>query len=100
MSSGRILQMRFLHRLRLRNVAVLIDKTGKHPFSAGRYRPKISELDAVSFIVTKYSDLRIVLHFGSYYHLVGMPHYHWRLSARDHVTVNVKGSSRQVTVKY
>jgi hypothetical protein len=54
----------------------------------------------VSFIVTKYSDSRIVLHFGSYYRLVGMPQFHWRLSARDHVTVTVKGSSRQVTVKY
>lgn len=78
----------------------LVDKTGKHPFSAGRYRPKISELDAVSFIVTKYSDSKIVLHFGSYYRLVGMPHFHWRLSARDHVTVTVKGGSRHVTVKY
>jgi hypothetical protein len=78
----------------------LVDKTGKHPFSAGRYRPKITELDAVSFVVTKYSDSKIVLHFGSYYRLVGMPHFHWRLSARDHVTMSVKGSSRQVIVKY
>lgn len=78
----------------------LVDKTGMHPFSAGRYRPMITELDAVSFVVTKYSDSKIVLHFGSYYRLVGIPHFHWRLSAHDHVTVTVKGTSRHVTVKY
>ena len=78
----------------------LVDKTGRRPFSAGRYRPRIEELDAVSFIVTRYSDSVIVLHFGNYYRLVGMPQFHWRLSARDLVTVAVRGSTRSVTVRY
>ena len=77
-----------------------MDKTGAHPFSAGRYRPAIGELDAVSFIVTKYTDSKIVLHLGSYYRLVGMPHFHWKLSAHDRVTMTVKGNSRSTSVKY
>jgi hypothetical protein len=78
----------------------LVDKAGGHGFSAGRYRPGIHELDAVSFRIIKYTRSKIVLHFGNWYLRVGLPQFHLRLAAGDHVTMTVRGRSRSVTVKY
>jgi hypothetical protein len=78
----------------------LIDRAKGHGFAAGRYRPSVPELDAISFVVTKYSATEIVYSFGNWYDKVGMPRYHYRLAAQDHVTVSVKGTSFSTTVTY
>src|ERR1022692_1066365 len=82
------------------NSLYLADRANGHGFAAGRYRPSIPELDAISFVITKYSATEIVFHFGNWYNQIGMPRYHYQLAADDHVTVTVRGSSRSTTVKY
>jgi hypothetical protein len=68
-------------------------------FSAGRFRPRLSELDAIGLVVTTYTSSKIVYHFGSGYHH-GHSRYGWQLKNGDHYSVTVDGAHHTGNVHY
>ena len=71
------------------------DKSAKPVWSAGRYRPKLGELDCIGLIVTQYTSGRIEYHFGGFF-----KQRHFRVSPGDFVGVAVNGTGTGVHVKY
>jgi hypothetical protein len=58
-------------------------------WSAGRYRPKLGELDCIGVIINRYTASTIVFHLGKAYpHFAGAPA-HYRLAPGDRFEVGV-----------
>ena len=72
-----------------------VDKSAKPEWSAGRYRPKIHELDCIGLIVTRYTSGEVVFHFGGFF-----KQNHYRVNPGDFVGVAVNEVGTGVHVKY
>jgi hypothetical protein len=73
----------------------LFDLAKSHGFSAGRYRPGISELDCVGLLISSYTPSKIVYRLGADYKA-----HTYQLSAGDPYQLAVKGALKRGTVHY
>ena len=71
------------------------DKSAKPTWSAGRYRPKLGELDCIGLIVTQYTSGQIEFHFGGFF-----KQRHYKVNPGDFVGVAVNGTGTGVHVVY
>jgi hypothetical protein len=71
------------------------DKSAKPVWSAGRYRPKLGELDCIGLIVTQYTSGRIEYHFGGFF-----KQRHYKVNPGDFAGVAVNGTGTGVHAKY
>jgi hypothetical protein len=69
-------------------------------FSAGYFNPELPEMDAVSLMVTKYTNTLIVFHFGDWYTKVGVPELGFLTERGDRFEVIVKGATFYGVVEY
>lgn len=72
-----------------------VDKSAKPEWSAGRYRPKLGELDCIGLIVTRYTSGEVVFHFGGFFR-----QHHYRVKPGDFVGVAVNGTGTGLRVVY
>ena len=63
------------------------------PWSAGRYRPALSELDCVGIVILRYTGSQVRFRLGAGYHQGG-----YKLTAGDHYVASVNGALRHGTV--
>lgn len=70
-----------------------IAQGGRPLWSAGRYRPKLQELDCVGLTGLKYSDNLISFRFGAGYRALGL-----KLPTGALYTVSVKGVTKRGTI--
>ena len=73
----------------------LSDGAPGHIWSAGRYRPKIKELDCVGLLILSYSPTKVVYRLGVDYKAHG-----YQLSEGDPYRVSVKGTTNRGVVHY
>jgi hypothetical protein len=71
------------------------DKSAKPVWSAGRYRPKLGELDCIGLIITQYTSGQIEFHFGGFF-----KQNHFKVNPGDFVGVAVNGTGTGVHVVY
>jgi len=72
-----------------------VDKSAKPEWSAGRYRPKIGELDCIGLIITQYTSGQIEFHFGGFF-----KQNHYKVNPGDFVGIAVNGTGTGVHVAY
>lgn len=72
---------------------ISITSTTHSPWSAGRYRPALHELDCIGLTIVKYTGNEVVYRLGAGYHQGG-----YKLAAGDHYIVSVKGANRRGVV--
>jgi hypothetical protein len=72
-----------------------VDRSAKPEWSAGRYRPKLGELDCIGLIVTRYTSGEVEFHFGGFFH-----QNHYRVNPGDFVGVAVNQTGTGVHVVY
>ena len=73
----------------------LVDLDGR--WAAGRYRPRLLELDCIGLIVTRFTQTEVAYRFGAAYAQV---HANYSLAQGDAVRVGVNGASVTVRVRY
>jgi hypothetical protein len=73
----------------------IADKTQQPVWSAGRYRPQLSELDCVGVIIIKFTPSIVVLRLGAFYAEGNI-----KLAANDRFQVGVKSARFSGRVKY
>jgi hypothetical protein len=73
----------------------IVDKSASPLWAAGRYRPKLGELDCIGLIIEHWSSGRIEFRLGSFYRLR-----HFRLKPGDFVQVAWNHLTTGVHVKY
>ena len=72
-----------------------VDRSAKPEWSAGRYRPKLGELDCIGLIVTRYTSGEVEFHFGGFFR-----QNHYRVNPGDFVGVAVNQTGTGVHVVY
>jgi hypothetical protein len=72
-----------------------VDRSAKPEWSAGRYRPKLGELDCIGLIITRYTSGEVVFRFGGFFR-----QRHYRVKAGDFVGVAVNQTGTGVHVVY
>jgi hypothetical protein len=72
-----------------------VDKSAKPEWSAGRYRPKLGELDCIGLIINQYTSGQIEFHFGGFF-----KQNHYKVKPGDFVGVAVNGTGTGVHVVY
>jgi hypothetical protein len=65
------------------------------PWSAGRYRPQVNELDCIGVVVVKFTPGLVVFRLGAFYGEGG-----FKLAAGDSYRVTVNGSTFRGRVRY
>ena len=72
-----------------------VDKSANPEWSAGRYRPRLGELDCIGLIVTRYTSGEVVFRFGGFFR-----QRRYRVNAGDYVGVAVNQTGTGVRVVY
>jgi hypothetical protein len=72
-----------------------VDKSAKPLWSAGRYRPRLGELDCIGLIITRYRSGEVVFHFGGFF-----KQNHYRVKPGDYVGIVVNQVGTGVHVVY
>jgi hypothetical protein len=72
-----------------------VDKSAKPLWAAGRYRPRLGELDCIGLIVTQWTSGSIQYHFGSFFRLR-----HFQLDKGDFVQLVFNHLTTGVHVSY
>jgi hypothetical protein len=67
-----------------------VTSTSHAPWAAGRYRPKLQELDCIGLTLLKYTGNQVVYRLAAGYHAGG-----FQLTKGDHFTASVKGSIKR-----
>jgi hypothetical protein len=73
----------------------IVDKSASPPWAAGRYRPKLGELDCIGLILEQWSSGRIEFRLGSFYRL-----HHFRLKPGDFLQIAWNHLGTGVHVRY
>lgn len=72
---------------------ISITSTSHSPWSAGRYRPGLNELDCIGLTILKYTGNQVVYRLAAGYHEGG-----YKLAMGDHYVVSVKGAKKSGVV--
>jgi hypothetical protein len=72
---------------------ISITSTTHLPWSAGRYRPALNELDCIGLTILKYTGNQVVYRLAAGYHEGG-----YKLAMGDRYVVSVKGAKRSGVV--
>lgn len=73
----------------------IVDKSAKPLWAAGRYRPRLGELDCIGVVIEQWSSGAIQFHLGSYYRIGG-----FHLNPGDFVQIVFNHLGTGVHVKY
>jgi hypothetical protein len=73
----------------------VVDKSASPLWAAGRYRPKLGELDCIGLIIKQWTSGAIEFRFGSFFRLR-----HYRLNTGDFVQIVFNHLGTGVHVKY
>jgi hypothetical protein len=72
-----------------------VDRSAKPSWSAGRYRPKLGELDCIGIVITAFTNDRVEFHFGGFFR-----QRHYRVNPGDFVGIAINQVGTGVHVKY